>query len=92
MISCQKATELIEKRSFSELTVYEKLKLVFHKSICTACTCYEKQSHLLDKLLQETIQNKAAEEAVPGDQEELKKRIISKLHGSAYRSDNPLNQ
>lgn len=79
MISCQKATELIEKRNFSELTVYEKLKLVFHKSMCSACASYEKQSHLLDKLLQETIRKKPAEQAAPGGQEELKKRIISKI-------------
>lgn len=79
MISCQKATELIEKRNFSELTVYEKLKLVFHKSMCSACTRYEKQSRLLDKMLKDTIQKKAVEEAAPGSQEELKKRIISQI-------------
>lgn len=52
MLSCRKATELIEKKSVTRLSVKEKIGLGLHKSICDACTAYEKQSRKMDELMQ----------------------------------------
>lgn len=52
MLSCRRATELIEKKSMVRLSATEKLQLRLHKSICDACTNYEKQSKKIDTLLQ----------------------------------------
>ena len=50
-LSCIKATELIEKKLYFGLSFKEKLQLTAHKSMCNACTNYEKQSVFLDKAL-----------------------------------------
>ena len=50
-LSCLKATELIEKKIYFGLTFREKMQLTAHKSMCKACTNYEKQSQLLDRAL-----------------------------------------
>lgn len=79
MLSCLKATELIEKKNFLGLTGYEKMKLFFHKSMCSACAAYEKQSRLLDKILREKSDADAHKEADKEENAELKARIISRL-------------
>jgi hypothetical protein len=69
MLSCQRATELIEKKSVLRLSVLESLQLRLHKSICDACTNYEKQSNSIDALLQKdnpesTISNPSLQEKI----------------------------
>ena len=80
MLSCRKATELIEKKLLTKLSFREKAQLKLHKSFCDACTVYEKQSKLIDRLLSKHI-NK--EEDIKSDaiveNEELKKRILDKI-------------
>jgi len=51
MLSCLKASELIEKRNYSPLTIADKIQLSVHLSMCTACKTYEKQSILIDKAI-----------------------------------------
>lgn len=51
MLSCKKATELIEKKLYFKLTKVESMQLVLHKSICSACTAYEVQSKMIDNVL-----------------------------------------
>jgi hypothetical protein len=53
MLSCQKATGLIEKKLNFALGKRERLQLFLHKSMCQACSNYEKQSLLLDKSLKQ---------------------------------------
>ncbi len=50
-LSCLKATELIEKKLHVQLSTKEKVKLTLHKSMCSACRLYDKQSHILDEAL-----------------------------------------
>lgn len=50
-LSCLKATELIEKNLRFKLSLSEKIRLAMHKSMCDACTNYEKQSKFLDDAL-----------------------------------------
>ncbi|QXP65177.1 hypothetical protein [Polaribacter sp. HaHaR_3_91] len=47
--SCKKTVELIDKKTFSKLSVIEKTKLKLHKSICKTCKAYEEQSKFLDQ-------------------------------------------
>lgn len=75
MISCRKATELIEKRSLFGLTVIEKVNLVLHTSMCDACTLYEKQSKTIDKMLH----NKLGSEEEVVENQGLKDKIKGKL-------------
>lgn len=51
MLSCRKATELIEKKVSFSLSPIEKMQLFLHTSMCHACRTYEKQSKFLDKCL-----------------------------------------
>ncbi len=50
-LSCQKATELVEKKQIAGLSCKEKLQLGMHKAMCGACKSYEKQSRYIDILL-----------------------------------------
>lgn len=56
-LSCRTATELIEKKLFSELSLREKIQLSLHKSMCKACTKYSKQSEELDHYMKNNITN-----------------------------------
>ena len=81
MLSCKKATELIEKKLLIKLSFREKVQLKMHKSFCDACTAYEKQSKLIDKLLSKHIHeesNDIKSDSVV-ENEELKKRILDKI-------------
>lgn len=51
-LTCKKSTELIEKRNLFGLRWYEKMQLGFHKMMCTACPQYEKQSVLIDRIME----------------------------------------
>lgn len=51
MLSCKKATELIEKKRIAGLSFGERLQLNFHKRACKACAAYEHQSDLIEKAL-----------------------------------------
>ena len=81
MLSCKKATLLIEKKLLTPLSFKEKVQLKMHKSLCTACTNYEQQSVLIDELLRNHIQDD--ENLIHDDNltsnEALKQKIMEKL-------------
>lgn len=79
MISCFRSTELMEKRNLVGLNPYEKMNLFFHKTMCDACTTYEKQSKLIEKLLHKHIHDIAESEVPVLSNENLKEQINSKL-------------
>ena len=79
MLSCKKASELIDKKSIVKLSVKESVMLKMHVSMCDACAAYQKQSVLLTNLLHKHI-NMTDENGVPHIQNEsLKEKIISKM-------------
>lgn len=51
MLSCTKATELIEKNAFDGLSTTENIRLSMHTTMCYACKQYQKQSILLNKAI-----------------------------------------
>lgn len=79
MLSCKKATELIDKKFVTKLSVKEKVMLRMHTSMCDACTAYQKQSKVLDELLHRHIHGSDETKVPQTENEDLKKKIISKL-------------
>lgn len=56
MLSCKKATELIEKRLVTKLSSIEKVQLKMHTAVCSQCSTYEKQSDIIEKRIAEIHQ------------------------------------
>ncbi|MBI5858386.1 MAG: hypothetical protein HZB42_12150 [Sphingobacteriales bacterium] len=79
MLSCKKATELIEKRTLVKLSFKEKVQLRMHKSMCDACTAYEMQSGKIDELLHKHIHNVSVDNAATLNNEALKETIINNI-------------
>lgn len=78
MISCRKATELIEKKLYLGLTPPEKVKLKMHTAMCNACRNYEQQSTAIDTSLHKFIEKIPSENTskTPSD---LKEKIKTNL-------------
>lgn len=51
LISCKKATELVEKQKVTSLTFIEKGQLKMHLSLCKACHSYSLQSSIIDSFI-----------------------------------------
>lgn len=79
MLSCKKATQLMEKQSFMGLSPKEQLRLRLHTSLCDGCTAYQKQSLLIDQLLHQHLANATTKTVPFFKNPDLKERIISKL-------------
>ncbi len=77
-LSCLRATELIEKKLIFRLSLSEKIRLSMHKTMCSACTMYEKQSISLDKAISGSV-NK---DEIFVDLKKFKEDIISKIEQS----------
>lgn len=74
VLSCKKATALIEKRSVTPLSFSESVRLRIHKSVCDACTAYEKQSRSIEALLNKQLSDPDEQTVVSNP--ELKDRIL----------------
>ena len=79
MLPCKKVTELIEKRSFVRLSNKEKIQLHLHKSMCDACTAYQKRSKKIDELLEIYIHSSSTNNSGSYQNHELKQKIINNL-------------
>ncbi len=78
MLSCMKASELIDKQSAIKLSIKERAMLHLHTTMCDGCKVYQRQSKLLDDILYNHI--RSSEDNVPQiKNNELKQHIISKL-------------
>ncbi|MEO1261703.1 MAG: hypothetical protein AAFZ15_23065 [Bacteroidota bacterium] len=78
MLSCQKATELTEKRHHAHLSTKQHIQLYLHTSMCSACKEYQKQSAALEQL----FRVKEKMELQPDsklDTRQLEEKIIKKL-------------
>lgn len=51
VLSCKKATFLIEKSQQQPLWILDRLQLRVHLKICSGCAIYSKQSLLLNSIL-----------------------------------------
>lgn len=87
MISCIKATELVEKNSLFGLSLIELMELRIHNYICKGCKLYEKQSLYIDKMLMNKFSNDNLDNKINQDvlikeitNEKLKLKIINKIN------------
>lgn len=78
MLSCLKATELIEKKFHIKLSFKERLQLRMHLMVCDKCARYEKQSEFLEKGIQH-LSNVHMHNA---NLDELKLKITKKIENS----------
>lgn len=51
LLSCRKATGLVEKRRHCRLESMDAIQLKMHVSMCRNCSNYAKQTSLIDRLL-----------------------------------------
>jgi hypothetical protein len=81
MLSCLKATELVEKKIYFRLSVFERIKLLFHTRNCEVCHHYQKQSVWLDKVLKRFLARDTSEisPVLPAD---LQSNIIQKIEAA----------
>ena len=75
LLSCLKATELIEKKYYFNLSVVEKLQLGAHKIICKPCNQYDKHSKIIEHGIADFKKNIHSNPDIV----KFKKKIINKL-------------
>lgn len=79
MLSCKKATELMEKKTILKLSLKETVQLHMHISVCKACKSYQKQMKRLDAIFQKFFTKGSGENIPMIENIELKERILSDL-------------
>ncbi len=82
MLSCKKASELIDKSDETKLSLMERLKLRFHVAMCDGCKSYQKQSSFITTVLNRNLKNKSETTMPQFENEPLKEKIISELEHS----------
>ena len=75
MLSCVKATELMEMKKHVHLSFIKTMQLHMHTAMCSGCRNYMKQSSLINNLLQ----NKFNTLIRVQDTDELEKTILKNL-------------
>ena len=80
LLSCKKATGLIDKKMVVKLSFRENVMLHIHSSVCDFCRQYEKQSHLIDEILTEHLQKSDPEQVPQVVNDELKDKIFTRLN------------
>lgn len=80
VLSCKRASGLIEKRIHFSLNPVERVQLFVHTSMCDACMSYQKQSIDMDELLSKHTQQHSPSPA-PNEtlSEDVKARILKDL-------------
>ena len=79
MLSCKKATELIEKRTIQNLTNIENMQLKLHLSFCALCHAYEHQSKKIDTILSKHLGTSGDELIAPIENQQLKEKILKSV-------------
>ncbi|MBI5857583.1 MAG: hypothetical protein HZB42_08015 [Sphingobacteriales bacterium] len=79
MLSCKKATELIEKKSLFGLSWKENIQLKVHTKMCNACSTYQKQSKEIDTLLEKHICSADETHTPELENKKLKETILQSL-------------
>ncbi|MEO8734570.1 MAG: hypothetical protein ABI373_09590 [Flavobacteriales bacterium] len=75
LLSCRKATLLMEHRSMVPLNATERMQLWMHTRICTACRVFAAQSALIDTL----AEDRGAHGDI--DHSSLEERILKNIPG-----------
>lgn len=70
VLSCKRATELVEKQHATQLSFLERNQLNFHLKICKHCKEYKEQSEVIESLINKLYTLSNIKE---GDSEEIEK-------------------
>lgn len=76
MLSCFKATELIEQRQMTNLGVFDLMRLHMHTMMCDACRMYEKQSKIINTALKTEL---SSDESTPMVSDESVNNLIERI-------------
>lgn len=77
LLSCRTATRLIEKKLHTKLSRRESVQLKWHKTVCDACTLYEKQVVFLDQVLKKSPSEIEPQQEFPAEEtKKLQEKII----------------
>ena len=79
LLSCKKASELIDKGALIKLSAKERVMLRMHTKVCSACAAYQKQSKMIDSLLHNHVEQSDEKNVPQVPNEDLKNKIISRL-------------
>lgn len=74
LLSCKKASTLLDHASVSPLSPIQRVQLRWHLGICKGCGAYKHQGELIDHLLE----NRSGAKGL--DTTELEARIKAQLH------------
>ena len=75
LLSCVKATKLIEMKEYVPLSLIQTMQLHMHTAMCSGCRNYVKQSRLINQLLQKKFDTLP----IIKNTDDLEAAIISKL-------------
>ncbi len=75
MLSCVKATQLMEMKEHVPLGIIKTMQLHMHTAMCSGCRNYMMQSRLINELLQKNYAKATDIE----NTDELEAKIISKV-------------
>jgi hypothetical protein len=80
--NCKRATFLIEKKLIEGLTLREKMELYIHLYGCSVCRIFDKQSALINKMVQQLFKSSNDDKIRLDDtfKQELQHRIEEELN------------
>lgn len=76
MLSCCKATALVEKKNNGKTSFINNIQILMHTSFCNACKEYEKQSRVIENTLKKHLHSSLKSTLI---NDPLKAKIISSL-------------
>lgn len=71
MLSCRKATELLEKQEHCRLSIKESMQLKIHLFVCKYCNRYVRQVQLIDSVTERLV--------LTHDTSDLEAKVIEKI-------------
>ena len=48
MLSCEDTTHLVVKKAYEKLSLWDRMRIFMHLSMCKYCSLFEKQNKFLD--------------------------------------------
>ena len=80
VLSCTKATFLLEKQLHKKLNVLERLQLHIHLTLCSHCSNYNKKAEILDLLTKISVQESEMKAVFNASElQAFKKKLYKKL-------------
>ena len=49
MLSCEDTTHMVVKKAYEKLTMWDRMRIFLHLSMCKYCTLFQKQNKFIDK-------------------------------------------